>query len=206
MAHLVALASPDSVFLGWSGACTGSATTCDVTMAQAVTVGAAFGIRNHPPVASAGGPYSGTRLAAIALNGSASSDPDGDALSYAWSFGDGGTGVGIAPTHHYATVGDFTVTLTVNDGTVDSAPVSTLVQILNLPPTVALTAPANNAQFAAPASITVTANAADADGTIAQVEFFRGATSLGVDTTSPYSVTWSGAAGGLVPPHRGGHG
>jgi hypothetical protein len=62
-----------------------------------------------------------------------------------------------------------------------------------VPPTVALTAPADNAQFASPASITLTASAADGDGTIAQVEFFRGATSLGIDNTAPYSVTWTGA-------------
>lgn len=66
----------------------------------------------------------------------------------------------------------------------------------NQPPTVALTAPANGATFNAGANITVSANAADANGTVTQVQFFRGATSLGTDTTSPYSVTWTNAAAG----------
>lgn len=66
----------------------------------------------------------------------------------------------------------------------------------NQPPTVILTAPANGATFNAGANITVSANAADANGTVTQVQFFRGATSLGTDTTSPYSVTWSNAAAG----------
>lgn len=66
----------------------------------------------------------------------------------------------------------------------------------NTPPTVTLTAPANGATFTAGTSITVSANAADADGTVAQVQFFRGSTSLGTDTSSPYSVTWTSAAAG----------
>src|SRR5207302_104932 len=40
---------------------------------------------NRPPTAVAGGPYAGSEGAAIAFDGSASSDPDADALSYAWS-------------------------------------------------------------------------------------------------------------------------
>jgi chitinase len=66
----------------------------------------------------------------------------------------------------------------------------------NQSPTVTLTAPANNATFTAGATITVSANAADSDGTVAQVQFFRGTTSLGVDTSSPYSVSWSNVAAG----------
>jgi chitinase len=66
----------------------------------------------------------------------------------------------------------------------------------NTPPTATLTAPANGATFNAGANITVSANAADANGTVSQVQFFRGTTSLGIDTTSPYSVTWTNAAAG----------
>lgn len=46
------------------------------------------GISNQPPVCNAGGPYSAGCAGAttsVALNGSASSDPDGDVLSYAWT-------------------------------------------------------------------------------------------------------------------------
>lgn len=66
----------------------------------------------------------------------------------------------------------------------------------NQPPTVSLTAPANGASYAAGSNIAVAANAADSDGSISKVEFFRGTASLGVDTSAPYSVTWNNATAG----------
>ncbi len=64
------------------------------------------------------------------------------------------------------------------------------------PPTVSLTAPTNNASYTEPATITLTADAVDADGSISNVEFYRGATLIGSDNAAPYSVTWSNAAAG----------
>jgi PKD repeat protein len=52
----------------------------------------------------------------VYFNGTLSSDPDGDALSYAWSFGDGATGSGPAVNHAYAASGTYGVRLTVDDG------------------------------------------------------------------------------------------
>lgn len=66
----------------------------------------------------------------------------------------------------------------------------------NSVPTVSITSPANGATFTAPATISIAANASDADGSISQVEFFNGSTSLGIDNTSPYAVTWSNVAQG----------
>lgn len=66
-----------------------------------------------------------------------------------------------------------------------SAPVNILVRG-NQPPVVALTNPANGAQFIAPTGFDLVASASDADGTIASVEFFRGEASLGLDTQAPY--------------------
>ena len=39
-------------------------------------------------------------------------------------------------------------------------------------------------------------NAADADGTVARVDFYQGSTKVGTDASSPYSVSWTGVAAG----------
>ncbi len=54
-------------------------------------------------------------------------------------------------------------------------------------PTVSIMAPANDSKFSKGESITISANAADKDGTITKVEFFNGTAKLGEDTSTPYS-------------------
>ena len=79
------------------------------------------------PIADPNGPYTGTEGVAVVFDGSASFDPDGGVITqYDWDFGDGNTGIGVAPSHTYAADGSYTVTLTVVDdeGAV-SAPVQT---------------------------------------------------------------------------------
>jgi hypothetical protein len=63
-------------------------------------------------------------------------------------------------------------------------------------PTVSITAPANNAVFAAPATVNIAATANDPDGSVTKVEFYRGATKLGEDTTAPYEYIATGQAMG----------
>jgi PKD repeat protein len=72
---------------------------------------------NHPPTASATGTaLSGKAPLTATLNGSGSSDVDGNTLSYVWAFGDGTTGSGAILSHTYTAVGTYTATLTVYDG------------------------------------------------------------------------------------------
>jgi len=52
----------------------------------------------------------------ILFDGSASTDPDGDALTYSWDFGDGTTAEGVKATHTYKAFGEYKVTLKVDDG------------------------------------------------------------------------------------------
>ena len=73
------------------------------------------GMRNADPVAAIGGPYSGQQNAPVTFDAGGSSDPDGEALSYAWDFGDGATATGPAPQHVFAIPGRYTVRVTVTD-------------------------------------------------------------------------------------------
>jgi PKD repeat protein len=49
------------------------------------------------------------------FNGSGSSDPDSDLLTYSWQFGDGNVDTGLQVTHSYALPGTYKVNLTVTD-------------------------------------------------------------------------------------------
>lgn len=66
----------------------------------------------------------------------------------------------------------------------------------NLPPSVNLTNPVNNAKFHAPASLTLEVTASDPGGSVTNVEFFSGTTPLGNDTTAPYSFPANNLAAG----------
>lgn len=110
-----------------------------------------------PPVAVAGGPYTGVEGTGVAFDGSASFDPDeGDVLSFAWQFGDGTTGSGATPTHSYADNGEYSVRLIVSDqfGAADTT--FTTATIANAPPVItSLTVPAA-AAMGSPATVSVT--------------------------------------------------
>ncbi len=113
--------------VGWNGGV--RLQDCD-TGAPITTGFRTFIAFNEPPVADAG-PDQAVECACnaggtqVTLDGSGSSDPDGDPLTYTWS-GDiaGATATGVNPTVTLedGCAGTYELTLVVNDGTVDSAP------------------------------------------------------------------------------------
>jgi glucose/arabinose dehydrogenase len=68
--------------------------------------------------------------------------------------------------------------------------------LANFPPTISLTAPTAGASLTQGVAASVTANAADADGTVTKVEFFDGTALIGTDASSPWSITWTPATTG----------
>ena len=74
--------------------------------------------------------------------------------------------------------------------------VVTVVSTTNLPPTVTIASPGNGAVFAEPADVTIQASASDADGSVANVEFFANANLLGEATAIPYSIVASNLSAG----------
>ena len=97
---------------------------------------------NSAPVAQAGEPLSGQVGTTLTLDGSGSTDVDGDSLTYQWSLLSGPSGstaalgdaTSVHPTFTIDTVGDYLVQLIVHDGTVPSAPDTVTISTLNSAP------------------------------------------------------------------------
>jgi len=71
---------------------------------------------NHVPTASfLWGLLDRSKPTQLGFSAQPSNDIDGEITSYAWTFGDGTSGNGEVPSHTYATVGAYRVTLTVTD-------------------------------------------------------------------------------------------
>jgi PKD repeat protein/uncharacterized protein YraI len=70
---------------------------------------------NQPPTAVISGSATAAVGQTVQFDGSESSDSDGGIVSYAWDFGDGGTGSGITVTHVYTGAGTYQVVLMVTD-------------------------------------------------------------------------------------------
>jgi PKD repeat protein/lysophospholipase L1-like esterase len=92
-------------------------------------------ISARPPGANAGGPYAAAQGTSVNFSGMNSSDPQGEALIYAWNFGDGrSTGTGVNPSHTYAVSGTYAVSLTVTNTSGLSATTTTQAIISARPP------------------------------------------------------------------------
>ncbi|HSC03251.1 MAG TPA: PKD domain-containing protein [Solirubrobacteraceae bacterium] len=108
--------------------------------------------------------------------------------SYAWSFGDGATGTGAAPSHVYASAGSYKVKLTVTDGAGVSSITTQTVTVLDQPPiavfgsTRAVPIPGQPVSFDGRAS-------SDPDGTITSYawDFGDGVIGTGATPTHAYA-------------------
>jgi PKD repeat protein len=65
----------------------------------------------------------------VLFDASASNDSDGTIVSYAWAFGDGGSGTGKTVNHQFELAGNYSVTLTVTDDRGKSASKTLEVQV-----------------------------------------------------------------------------
>lgn len=73
---------------------------------------------NHAPVASfsTNGSVFAIMISPVRVDASASTDADGDTLSYHWDWGNGQSATGVTASTSYGSLGTKTITLTVDDG------------------------------------------------------------------------------------------
>lgn len=117
-------------------------------------------------------------------------------------FYQGGVLIGSAASAPYmfswtnVAAGSYSLAAVATDNQGSSTASASVTIRVNAPPAVSLTSPANGVSFTAPATIQLTANASDSDGTIARVDFFQGTTTIGSVTTVPYTFSWTNVAQG----------
>ncbi|MET9254729.1 PQQ-dependent sugar dehydrogenase [Streptomyces sp. NPDC003717] len=102
----------------------------------------------HSPVAQAAADRtSGQAPLKVRFSSKGTSDQDGDALTYAWDFGDGTKSTAANPSHTYRKNGTYTATLTAKDTTGRTGSSSVQVVVGNTAPTVKLQLPADGTLF-----------------------------------------------------------
>jgi glucose/arabinose dehydrogenase len=126
---------------------------------------------NAPTAVASGNPLNGPTPLTVTFDATGSSDPDGDPLTYFWSFGDGSADVvttNLTVQHTYNAGGTFTATLRARDSKFAfSNPVTLVVQPGDTPPVPVIDLPTAGATFAVGQTITLHGHATDAEeGTI----------------------------------------
>jgi ELWxxDGT repeat protein len=145
------------------------------------------GLPNHAPVARAVTVGGLPTERGVHLAGSESTDPDGDPLTYSWSFGDGTTASVRDPIHVFPDDGTYTVTLTVTDAYGLQNTTSINVVVANVAPTT-----------------TLTSVAAGTGGDQVRISF--SATDPGPDDRAngfTYRVDWGDGNVEIIPPASG---
>jgi glucose/arabinose dehydrogenase len=132
-----------------------------------------LGANNPPSAVATANPTSGPAPLTVQFDGSGSSDPDGDPLTYSWDLnGDGtyGDATTVNPSFTYTTAGTYNVTLKVTDShgaSTVSAQVTITVGAGNTPPSPVIDTPAASLTWAVGDTINFSGHATDAqDGTL----------------------------------------
>ena len=170
-------------------------------------VNASPGVSLTSPVANAvyaWSPGFGGQPASIPLSVNVS-DSDGTISSVQYFHG-GTNLIDTVNSHPFSsnfatsTSGNYSITAVVTDSHNASTTSAAVPVTVTQRPSAFITSPENFSIFPVGANITVAADAADADGTVTQVDFSNGVQAIGTDTSSPYSVIWQNASAGNYSP------
>ncbi|MFD0598539.1 PQQ-dependent sugar dehydrogenase [Catellatospora coxensis] len=160
----------------------------------------------NPIAVAAGNPTSGGVPLTVQFSSAGSRDPAGQPITYAWTFGDGGTSTAANPSHTYTAAGNYNAQLTVRDPGGRTAVANVPITVGNTAPTVTLTAPADGGFFAWGDQVRFTVTVTDPeDGTIdcsrVNVQYY-----LGHDAHAHPLQGYTGCTGVIQTSMGTGHG
>lgn len=161
----------------------------------------AGGNNGQPQARATAAPMSGLAPLQVQFDGTGSTDPDQDLLTYSWAFGDNTTSASPAPLKTYSTTGVRQAILTVNDGTgtpnaSDSAPPLRIV-VGNRSPVGTISQPVNGTHYNCGDTITYAGSGTDPeDGTLAAPAFSWTIVFHHTDHTHPFLGPITGVTGG----------
>jgi glucose/arabinose dehydrogenase len=119
-----------------------------------------------PVAVASASPTSGPAPLAVGFSSAGSSDPEGQPLTYAWTFGDGATSTAANPAHTYTAAGQYTARLSVSDGSNTTLAAPLTIDVGN-PPSANLLSPTDGAIFQAGDVISFSGDGTDPeDGTL----------------------------------------
>jgi len=128
-------------------------------ISAAATYNSSGGTQPQPPVARLSvSPGSGAAPLAVTASTSASTDPQGGALSSTINFGDGSTAAGPTASHTYANAGNYTVSATVTDA-MNLQSQATATVTATTQPTLTVAQPANNSAVPGPIHVVASGSA-----------------------------------------------
>ncbi|MFD2352959.1 PKD domain-containing protein [Nonomuraea ferruginea] len=132
-----------------------------------------------------------------------STDPDGDPITYAWDFGDGGTSTGANPSHTYTANGTFTARLTVRDSGGKTGSVTVPIVVGNTRPGVTFSAPPDGGFIDFGDQVDYTVNVTDAEDGAADCTKVNVITALGHDQHAHDTGQYTGCSGTVTTTASG---
>jgi glucose/arabinose dehydrogenase len=142
----------------------------------------------------------------VRFDGTGSTDPENDTLSYAWDFNNDGTvdSTSPTPTYTYSTAGQYHARLTVTDPSGRSGVAAVLVTVGNTAPVVSFSSPPNGLTFKDGDQVAWKVNVTDPDGTPVDCSKVQVAYSLGHDQHS-HNLAQATGCSGTFTMTTGGH-
>jgi len=185
-------------FVEWEDSSTNPVRSISIT--SNITIIATYEPKPVPPVASfTFSPTEPIVAETVTFDASASNDPDGTIVSYAWDFGDTSIGSGETTTHSYASDDTYAVTLTVtdDDGLTDTATTNIHVDSSPVDTTPPIGSVVINGGAATTDSVlvTLTLYAEDAESGVAEMRFSNDGSSWSNWEEYATSKAWTLTAG-----------